>query len=363
MHTPWRRPLLATLAALLLVPSCAPGFEAPSKINTLRILSVTADKPYAAPGDEVTLSMTYHDGAHVPSDPASAPREVQIVWLGGCFDPPGDLFVACFEQLAEVLAPLAAGGLPPEDVVKLEQAAASDSGVPDAHTFTFRLPDDIVTRRPPPPAGPHYGIAYVFFAACAGTIVPVALEAPGGGDTPDFPLECRAGGETLGSDSFVIGYTQVYAFADLRQNQNPPTDDLHLDGVPLATDPESATVVPLCPATTAERRAPQCGGGDPTEGCIKHRVDALIGDVAEIDPEALDTDGNVLREVMWVSYFSDGGDLSPGITLVSDSIEGYQAEHHTEWTAPETPGVYQLWAVTRDQRGGSSVVRRYVRVE
>ena len=42
----WLRHLLATLVlAMLLAVSCAPGFHPPSKVTTLRILSVTTDQP------------------------------------------------------------------------------------------------------------------------------------------------------------------------------------------------------------------------------------------------------------------------------------------------------------------------------
>jgi hypothetical protein len=90
-----------------------------------------------------------------------------------------------------------------------------------------------------------------------------------------------------------------------------------------------------------------------------------VGDVAESDPDAIDADGNALRETVWVNYFSDAGDFARSVALVSDSATGYIANHGSEWTPPDAPSgtVITLWAVVRDQRGGSSVVRRFVRIE
>ena len=355
--------LLAAVGAMLLAPSCAPSFDPPSLVNTLRILSVTADKSYAKPGQEVTLRMTVHDGLGDPEDPQAGPRALQILWLAGCYDPQGDLYFLCFEQLAKTLAPLADGGLPPSDLVKIEPALPSSSGVPDAHSFTFKLPKDIVSQRPAPDEGPHYGIAYIFFAACAGTLAPASAEQLGS-DVPEFPVSCLdAQGNPLGPDSFVPGYTQIYAFADERENANPQIDALSLDGDAIADDLDEIPVVAPCPIRAQDRRGASCGQGEPTDACTHYEIDAMIGDVAETDPDGVGAEGEALRETVWVSYFADAGDLSPAISLVSDATKGYIAEHHTEWIPPSEPGLVTLWAVARDQRGGSSVIRRFVRVE
>ncbi len=387
------RALLAFAAALALAMSCSPGFEPPSKVTGLRVLAITTDRPYARGGDEVTLAMTVTDGlaSRLANEKANgtasggggaggagmggaaggggsgmaegAPRPLQILWLGGCFDPPGDQYFLCFEQLAALFADLGRGGLPPAGLVSLATTDPASDGVPDAHTFTLLLPEDIVTRRPKPSTGPHYGIAYVFFAACAGTLVPAA-PAQLGSAVPEFPLACLdADGNPQGAESFVPGYTQIYAFADERENLNPPTDGLELDDVALSSDPSLAVVVPRCTVTEAERRSASCSREQPLDACTKHRIDALVPDVAELVPDGKDESGKLLRETIWVDYFADGGDFDTQIKLVSDARVGYLDEHGTEWTPPSEPGLYSLWAVTRDQRGGSSVVRGFVRVE
>jgi hypothetical protein len=365
----WLRITLATLCLLMLAaPSCAPGFDATSKVNTLRILAVTADKSYALPGDDITLRMTLHDGLSRVND--NVTRPLQIVWLAGCTDPESDSVFLCFPQFAELLAPLAGMdpmGPPPADLselIKFDAIPSGSDGEPDALEFGFTLPDDIVSRRPVPQAGPHYGISFVFFAACAGQLRPASLDAIEPGEVPDFPLECQnIKGEKLGNDSFVIGYTQVYAFADGRSNANPPIEDITIDGAPISTDPAAPTLVDACPVTAGERREASCGSTSPTESCRKYALKAEVRDIAEIDPGAVDADGTALREVLWVSYFVDGGDVGPSLTLVSDAVEGYIDDHDTEWIPPDVPGVYSIWAVLRDQRGGQSVTRRYLQVQ
>ncbi|MSP25520.1 MAG: hypothetical protein EXR75_10215 [Myxococcales bacterium] len=357
---PLRRALLVSCASFLSLLSCATEFEPASDVAGLRILAITADRSYARAGEDVAFAMTVTDGL---GDDNGDPRALQIMWLGGCFDPPGDLYFLCVEELATRFQGLGAGMPPDPGLLSSSHASPAEDGVPDAHKFTLRIPDDIVTRRPAPASGPHYGIAYVFFAACAGTLAPAPLETLGS-DVPEFPLQCLdADGNPQGPESFVPGYTQLYAFADERQNTNPPTEGIELDGVPIARTAEDATVVLRCPISDAERGRASCGSSTPTDVCVSHRVTAIVPDVAEFMPDATDESGQQLRETIWVSYFGDGGDFESGVKLVSDARVGYLADHTVDWLAPEEPGLYQLWAVTRDQRGGSSVVRGFVRVE
>lgn len=356
----WRRfALFLAVLALFSAPSCAASFYSTSKVNTLRVLAVTIDKPYAKPGDDVTLRMTVHDGLN----PQDGPRPVYILWLAGCFDPEGDIYYLCFEQLIDVLAPLAEGGMPDSGLFQVSQALPASSGEPDAHEFTFTLPEDIVSRRPVPPTGPHYGIAYVFFAACAGTLAPTELESSGG-TVPDFPVRCLdENGNPQGAESFVPGYTQIYAFADGRENQNPPITGLLLNGVEIPEDVTAIPTVPRCPLSEDERRASGCTADDPAEVCTVYEITPAIGDVAEADPGAIDPEGRQLRESVWISYFAADGDLEPALQLVSDPVTGLLDDLKTEWVPPAEPTVATIWAVVRDQRGGSSVIRRFVRVE
>lgn len=351
----FRRAWLATLALAAVgaswISGCAASFDPPSKINSLRVLAVVPDKPYAAPGDEVEFTMTY-----VPL-PGESPSGVQITWLGGCFNPVGDEYFGCYESLQKIFEELAAAvatGQIPEDV-PIAQG-------PGLNKFTLQIPSGIVSDRPAPEVGPHYGIAYLFFAACAGTVRPVPPE--GTGTAGSFPLGCfDAEGRRLGAESFVPGYTQIYAFADGRINTNPVSTGMTLDDVPIPEDLAAIPEVKRCPLTEDERRVSGCGAEDPTTACTTYELEVVVPEeVAEIDADATDVDGSPLLEAVWVDYYSDVGDFEADIKLVSDPKEGFIPDNAVKWVPPDTIGPAHIWAVVHDARGGASVVERYVRV-
>lgn len=349
----WRRALGAIACGALLAkaaaPGCAAGNDPPSKINSLRVLAVTADKPYAAPGEEVHFSMDLHDGGE-------AGRPIQITWIGGCFDPEGDLYYACFEDLAKGIAE----GPGPGSEISFAQGI-------DLTEFSLSLPEDIISRRPPPAAGPHYGIAYVFFIACAGTLAPLPDAEAGDPSSPSLPFGCfDESGERLGAESFVPGYTQIYSFADGRRNENPEASAFLFNGnpAPEGDDPSELPAVKSCPLTEDERRASGCTADDPFEVCQAHTLDvALDPALAEIDPGASTPEGGSLHEIVWVGYFADKGDLAGETSLVSGAVEGYHPDHAAQWIAPAEPGIATLWGIVRDSRGGTTVLRRRVMVE
>ena len=412
-----RRLLMASAAAVAsaawLGVGCGTGFDPISKVNTLRVFSVVPEKvrecedvaaclegetcdegrcrgedcasdedclagercltevcrsfqgaSYANPGDVVRFKMTYEDGFVDPDDPEAGPRPVQIAWLGGCYDPEGDQYFDCYDQIADLLLGFAEtiggleGGVPEGELPPLPEEFAFGPGLDE---FTLRLPLDIISRRPEPPSGPHYGIAYVFFALCAGELRLVPSE--GTSDAGSFPLGCfDPSGKRLGAESFLPGYTQVYAFADGRTNANPRVSGLALDGNEIPAG-ESPTVA-ACALTEEERNFSGCDAKDPKEECTVYEVDVLVpSDVAEVDPDGTSLEGEQLTEPVWVDYYADGGDLESSVKLVSDALAGYNDDHSVEWLPPDKPGLYNVWAVVHDARGGSAIVSREILVQ
>lgn len=349
---PLRRALLGGLALALLAgpglaSGCAAGFAPPSQIDGLRVLSVVADAPYATPGEAVKMTLTYAD-----SRPGAAPPT--ILWLAGCFDPPGDAYYACYEQLAGLFQGVS-------DPQKLLATGLVGVGP----TFSFQLPADVISRRPRPPAGsPYYGMAVVFFLACAGDFKVVPPE--GDGAAGSFPLGCfDKAGHRLGAKDFVPGFTQIYAFDDGRPNDNPTIDDLTLDGEPITGDAETANKVSACAVPEDARLGnPGCGKADPSQECLSYAISVKVpDDVGEIDPSGAQADGSPLRETVWVDYFSDRGDFNGDARLVSDSITGIQPDLSVNWLPPPEPGPVRIWAVVHDNRGGQAVIERYLVVE
>lgn len=355
---------LAALGGPQVAAGCAASFDAPSKVQTLRILAVTPDHPYVTfdPKEpdkdaKVTFTMTLHDGL-VNANAGDAVRPIQIVWLGGCFDPPGDQYFACYEQLAQVLEDVFTGKTPPDGIAAFGLFLDK---------FTLTIPRDIVTRRPAPPVGPHYGIAYVFFLACAGEVK--AVPPDGTGRAPDFPLGCfdPDTGVRLGPDSFVPGYTQVYSFADERPNTIPMINGMKLNDqdLPEGNDLSLVPAVKACPLTEDERRSQGGCDEEVPAGCDAVDIKAIVDPekVADDDPEGFGQDGKKLTEAVWISYFADQGDIGPGLKLVNDAVSGFNPDLGTQWLPPAEPGVATIWAVLRDARGGSSVAKRFIRVE
>jgi hypothetical protein len=347
---------LGALALAILTPTALPGagcgaqFDPPSKVDSLRVLTVVADKPYAQPGETVELHMSLADRADL------AGRRIQITWIGGCFDPEGDQYYACYEQLAEAFQ-----GLSASDLLSSEYFQQLDSDDPndDARLFSLRIPDDIISRRERPEAGPYYGISYVFFVACAGFVGPVPPS--GDGAAGSFPLGCfDTQGQRLGNDHFVVGYTQIYSFEDGRTNQNPPIRGFSFDG---EVSPAERPVVERCPVSEEERRASGCGQQDPFADCKQYDIDVAVdGSASEVDPSGETPDGKPLRETVWVDYFGDGGDYDKDIKLVFDAVTGANDDHKVSWVPPAEAGVVKLWAVLRDARGGSTLVEQEVEV-
>lgn len=354
---------LGLLSANAIASGCSVGFAPISLVDGLRVLAVEADKPYAQPGDTVTFEMTYHDGFVDPEDPDKV-RPVNIVWLAGCFNPPGDVYYGCYDTLGKQLGSLFSSSFNPEtDIPKLLATGLVGIG----SKFQLTLPKDLISGRPKATNGlSHYGLAYVFFLACAGDIGPV--DDQGDGLAGSFPIGCfdHVTKQRLGADSFVPGYTQVYAFADGRTNENPVVTGVTLDGEPVA---EGDTVeVERCSLSAEERLGPYgCGRPDPLKVCTTYEIDVTLPDdasqVSELDPDGKQADGTQLREVVWVDYFTERGTFDTPVRLVADAADGILSSRSSQWTPPPEPGLARIWAVVHDARGGQSVVIRDVVVK
>jgi hypothetical protein len=393
-----RRLLLATLAlaavaAPLAAPGCAASFAPISQIEGLRILAVAADKPYAQPGDTVNFTMTYTDSYGRPPP--------TIVWIAGCYDPDGDEYYQCYAQFD--------GGITSSGLRFAEGQGLT--------TFSLTLPDDIISRLPKPANSPYYGLAYVFFAACDGTL---SLSAPpdSTGAAGAFPIACLDDqGNRVGADSFVAGYTQVYAFADGATNHNPVVNGIDLAGSPLpagtcvpnrkacggdAGAPDesqdagpveervdagdagdaglivepSCCEVHTCDISEDTRLGPGgCGKQDPFKSCSEYAITVDVPqDVAEPDPNTKGPDGGLAHESVWVDYFADKGDFDNATLLVSDALNGIQTPdtYTVNYIAPppdpdagaDAGGVtVHIWAVVHDSRGGETVVERELLAE
>ncbi len=387
------RRALAWVVSMAVVAGCAAGFEPPSQINSLRILAVQKDKPYAKPGDTVTLRMLFADGA------PTAPRPIHIAWFAGCTNPPGDIYAGCFTELASGAKD--AGPLP---------TLSPSLALPDlGPVFSYTLPPSIISSRPRPtnPKEIPYGVSFVFFAACAGDHLGFL---PQSGSTPTFPFACYSKtGAALGADDFVVGYTEVFAYQTLT-NQNPIVTGFQVNGQPVVPECIGNDCVALEQAqlrqaegVSADAGAPDAGGdaGDldggtsagaadagpsapsPTPSpaqcapgagaCVDVCTASNQGDCPQIsiemvvDPKSAEQDtaveasgGGVAYEQMWINYYADQGKIQHDVKLLNDGSQGangWNPDHAATLFTPQVPGPFHVWAVAHDNRGGTQWVR------
>jgi hypothetical protein len=333
------------------------GFESQSKVNTVRVFGVKPDKPYAKPGETVTLEVLSADARPVK------PRPLKIFWIPVvCMNPRDDLYYLCFAAaapqqpgvpaVAQLRAPFppdggvdgGAGGDAGAALAAADAGAGAGSPLdripkgidlspflPQGPTFSFRMPDDAVQPRV---GGPPYGLAIVFNIACAGQVR--LAERSAGGGPQQVPIECTdEGGTPLSADDYVISINRVYSYPD-RTNTNPVVEKITLDGVDV--DPQKGITVDRC---VADRR----------RNCKAVKIDVRVSDSSwEPNPSPGATDQ---REQIWVTYYSNVGDLADEARLLFDSKAGRISESGVEYRAPYEPVEGTLWAVVHDNRAGA----------
>ena len=336
---------LAILAAL--VACGGGGFDPASKVDSVRLFVVKADKPYAKPGDTVNLEALLTDARR------DKPHEAKLYWIPIlCLNPQDDLYYLCFANPGDAsnqsgstrLVPLgsfgdagadagAAGGNP---------FAAIPTGVdlgpflPQGSTFSFRMPDDAVQVRERDPAHP-YALAVIFSVLCAGRLEFLPRD-PGGG-AQQVPVSCAdENGVQLPAADYVIGISRVYSFPD-RTNTNPVIEKVTLEGNDV--DVAQGITLEKC---TAEKE----------KDCKENKIDLRVSDGSwEANPADVTRDGE-LREQIWVDYYSDIGTFDDEARLLFDTRQGRISDSEVKFRAPKDVADGTMWAVVHDNRGGAA---------
>ena len=312
---------------------CQRPFDSQSQIQTLRVVAVRMDHPIPAPDTDVTIEMLVWDGSPNAIRKDGTHRPVQIAWLGGCFDPRGDLYYACYEGLGPAQDALAAGTKSP--------LVSRDA------TFTLHLPADLITRRSARGSLP-YGLSYVFYAVCAGTIVPVRSNAV---STP--PLDCLGDdGAHVSSDGFVYGYLPIYSYPGV-DNHNPIVRGGTFEGL---TYDKKCTLDGDCDSGQACGSSKLClpvvghCGDDCRERTLKATVDVPAS--TEPNPVASLRAKEPRHELLYVQYLTDHGTLGGDTRTIVDARNPHD-DYETKWHPPDTAvGETRIWAIVHDDRGG-----------
>jgi hypothetical protein len=333
------------LASALLVAGCGQRpFDPPSAIQTLRVVALRMDHPTPQPGTDVTIEMLPYDGSPNARGADGKPRPFEIVWLGGCADPSGDLYYKCYDTMGPALDAFSSG--------------ASSPLVGHGTTYTLHVPADLISRRGSSAKFRNqYGLQYVFFALCAGKVV-----ATGAADTTSPRLGCvDANGAPVGADGFVYGYLPIYSYPTI-DNHDPIVTGGTFNGVTPSADActtdgdckagkacgSSGTCLPIvsyCPPRSA------------SGSCATYAIAPIVDpSSAEPDPLASMLSGSPRNEVIYVEYLASAGRVAAGSTnIVIDPVNGPQTGWEGTWTPPDhATGETRIWALVHDDRGGLS---------
>ncbi|MBN2192730.1 MAG: hypothetical protein JW751_07915 [Polyangiaceae bacterium] len=324
-------------AASLLALGCAeyPEFETMASVESVRLLAMQADPSLTQPGASVTLRALWADGR--TADPAPVSR----AWFFGCANPAGDALSECLKDLNA--APRGDGAAWPARFEPVPGDSAS-----------FELPADLLDGRS------GYGIAFYFFAACRGG--DLAYEVS---EDDAFPVVCRDGGRSIGSEDFVVGYRTVVVtpWPELR-NANPEIAGITIDGAPVEPDCLDADCLDAPPrdcttetcasvvACTEENAAADDEANEEGANCepAELRVE-LAPESAEIDWYA----GGMDRERLWVRYFVDRGTTGADFAVLHYPDTGWDRDAYGELFLPR--GAARLWVVVYDSMTGVSWAR------
>jgi hypothetical protein len=350
-----RAPLWTAIAVALgagasAVLACGAGdFDPQSTVNSVRIFGVRPDKPYAKPGETVTLEVLATDAR------PNKPRPMTIYWIPVvCTNPPDDLYYLCFgaalpgaDSGARLQAPFpsdagaassatagaTAAGASGNDLSRIPTGIDLGPLLPQGPTFSFQMPPDAIQPRA---GSPPYGLAIVFNIACAGQ---VRLAQRSGDNPQQVPIQCTdEQGNLLTPSDYVIGINRVYSYAD-RTNTDPVVEKVTLDG--LDVDPKVGIVVDHC---VADKRA----------NCPARKIDVKVSD-SSWEPNPSEGDDG-LHEQIWATYYSDIGDLQDAARLLFDTRADRVTDSDDQYRAPYTPGDGTLWVVVHDNRAGAAFV-------
>lgn len=342
---------LWALGALL--SGCADEFTPPSMLDSLRVLAVQPEPASGVPGQPVKLTMLLHDGRSGPDADSVAP---EVLWIGGCHNPPSRQYFGCYAGIEAVVRELSdAGGdgdaPPPFTPVPGLLGMGSE--------FEFQVPEGILEDAPHYDSDPmHFGVSYIFFAACAGKL---QLDPDASGS---LPLSCVdvTTGRRLGADDYVEGFATVYSYED-SLNHNPSLESIEFAGgaVSLGACESDAECSALaddlsgfksygCSATG--QCIPVVTRCDDEDGCPEYPIEPVATrESAEPDPSAPEAGQN---EILWLNFFADAGAFSSDTRLLNDRETGWIDNHTSQWRPiRKTPGSVQLFVTLNDNRGGA----------
>lgn len=292
------------LPIVLLACSSKPYAPA-SHIDTVRVLAVSADKPFAGPGENVQLQA-------LVADPTSGSQPIHFAF-GTCLNPGSGEIPDCVARLGAM-----------QTLMVMDEVASFGVDVPKNALDGLSLP---------------VGTVGVVFAACTGAFAdrPRAYGAP---------IGCvDAKGALVGREGFMWGMKRITVLPGGIRNQNPEIDSIFVGGrgtlpeiPPIDTCPDAKTV-------------------DDCNNALAIDVFAKDG-AAETYPDPLDLKQTKTEDLVMFFYASQGA-MGDEVVRLSDP-DGAGSRFKTSWApvAIDTTKPIEFWFVLRDDRGGMSFERR-----
>jgi hypothetical protein len=339
----------AVLALLLgsssLLTACDEDFESPAELDSLRVLAVRSEPASGVPGADAALEMLLVDEDEPPE--LAPERELDVLWLGGCHNPPGRQFYECYPLLRAIAGEL-------EDSAVATPPERFPPGVFGTdRTFSFSVPDGILTDAPRIATDPvHFGVSFVFFAACSGKLRP----------RPELqnrvPIDCvdRESGKPVPPSELVTGFSTLYSYEG-SVNENPRIRGVSIDGASY-TPGTACEADADCGALEDGALRYACSSAQlcvpwfaacPADGkCPEHRI---LPDVDRASSERLGDE----NEIVWANYYTTAGSFEADTQLVADRKTGYTEDPSGRWHPPRRALVAaRLWITLNDYRGGAT---------
>jgi hypothetical protein len=326
MATPRTFRTLAAIAlgasALASVVGCGEDADPASRITTLRVIAVRADKPYAKPGDTVHLDSIWYDGL----DPDLTKRSRTWAWTM-CVNPPSTDVVSCFAKVAKDAA--ATGRAPPFAIGN------------DTDTFQLTIPGDAISSLPEPAR--VFAEVGVILIVCPGDLKLPDATTP---ITPGtFPVKCiDPSGRELGLDEFEAGVKRIFV-RESTTNANPKIDSITWDGATWAAgDVKSASA-----CDTTGNRYDRC------DSSLAH--DLALNVTPDSFESGTDEFGQSFVEQLVTQYYATEGIFQYDVKVSQDPGTSWVARTKASGTQ------VRMWLVARDNRGGVTWDERRVNVQ
>ncbi len=299
-----------SLFVALLGVTCAPKDFAPSSaVDTLRVLAVQADKPFAAPGEDVKLSA-------LVADPLGNGRPLHFAF-GTCINPGSGEIQDCVARLG-----------PMRTVPVTDTSAELDVTVPAGALVGLQIP---------------IGTVGVVFAVCAGTFAP----QPRAFGAPIGCVDDK--GSLVSRDGFMWGMKRITVILGVR-NGNPSITETKIDVSRNAWEETSNIPIKACPP----------GDVASCPSSLKHAIDVTMDPLSiESYPDPLDLRQARTEDVV-LFFFASQGAFGDEVVRPVSADAGAPQTFTTVWVpvAVDPARTVDFWFVLRDDRGGTSFVHR-----